>query len=88
LNCKRYIVSGHVQGVWYRGSTQSKANQLGLTGYAYNLDDGCVEVVACGDDQAISSLVDWLWQGPAGASVTNVEEQLVFDDEYDCFSTG
>jgi len=61
-----------VQGVWFRGSTRQQALQLGIRGFARNLDDGSVEVVACGDKEAVSQLHTWLWQGPDGARVDNV----------------
>lgn len=71
--CKRCRVTGRVQGVFYRASTQEQAEKLNLTGYARNLSDGSVEVLACGDAQAVETLCDWLWQGPLHARVDNVE---------------
>ncbi len=70
--CLHCYVSGRVQGVWYRGSTRRQAEQLGLSGYARNLDDGRVEVLACGEQDAVEALQQWLWQGPPAASVTDV----------------
>lgn len=67
------LVSGRVQGVWFRGNTQKKANQLGVTGHARNLDDGRVEVLACGESAAVDQLVAWLHRGPALARVDAVE---------------
>ncbi|SUP81643.1 acylphosphatase [Yersinia wautersii] len=70
---KIYIVAyvyGVVQGVGFRYSTQRQAQQLGLTGYAKNCDDGSVEVVACGNPQAVERLMEWIKQGgPRGARV-------------------
>ncbi|MDQ2696648.1 MAG: acylphosphatase [Pseudomonadota bacterium] len=68
----RCYVSGRVQGVWYRGTTRDRALELGITGYARNLDDGRVEVLACGDEGAVTALRDWLWEGPRHARVTDV----------------
>ncbi len=62
-----------MQGVWYRGSTQQQALALGLTGHARNLDDGRVEVLACGEPAALKQLREWLWQGPPRARVEQVE---------------
>ena len=73
MKCIRCLVSGQVQGVWYRGSTQSQAQTLGITGYARNLPDGTVEVVACGEASQVEQLKEWLWQGPRLAEVTNVQ---------------
>ena len=66
-------VSGRVQGVFYRASTRQRAVELGLTGYARNLPDGRVEVLAVGSDASVQSLCDWLWHGPPGAQVSHVE---------------
>ena len=71
--CKRCLVSGQVQGVFYRASTAGRARELGVTGYARNLPDGRVEVLACGEEKAVQELVDWLWQGPPAAQVTAVD---------------
>jgi acylphosphatase len=68
----RFIVEGRVQGVFYRASTQETAAALGLAGWARNLSDGRVEVVASGDPAAVESLAAWLWDGPPGAVVTGV----------------
>ncbi|MEJ2344342.1 MAG: acylphosphatase [Gammaproteobacteria bacterium] len=70
--CRRCLVRGRVQGVFYRGAAQQKARQLGVTGWAHNLADGSVEVMACGEHQAVEVLCDWLWDGPRLAEVTDV----------------
>lgn len=70
--CYRCLVAGRVQGVYYRASAREQALRLGLTGYARNLADGRVEVLICGDSQAVAAIRDWLWGGPAGAEVTSV----------------
>ncbi|WFE71918.1 acylphosphatase [Halomonas sp. M1] len=86
--CVRAYVTGKVQGVWYRNSTQAQALKLGITGYAKNLPDGRVEVAMCGETDAVTALGEWLWQGPDGARVTHVTFE-VFDDYHapDHFST-
>jgi acylphosphatase len=61
-----------VQGVWYRGSTERQAKQLDITGYAKNLDDGRVEVLACGKEEQLNQLCKWCWEGPELARVTEV----------------
>jgi acylphosphatase len=71
--CRVCWVSGRVQGVFYRGSAQLRARELGITGYARNLADGRVEVLACGESSQVDTFIDWLWIGPAAASVTGVE---------------
>jgi acylphosphatase len=66
-------VSGRVQGVYYRGTAVSRARAAGLTGYARNLPDGRVEVLAQGSDAAVEAFIQWLWIGSVAAKVTGVE---------------
>lgn len=69
MGCVRFIVTGHVQGVFFRASTRAEAERLKVSGYARNLDDGSVEVLACGDDMALDALERWLRRGPPAARV-------------------
>ena len=71
--CRRSFVSGRVQGVFYRATCVRKAESLGLTGYARNLSDGRVEVLACGDPSAVGQFVAWLWEGSPASKVTAVD---------------
>lgn len=66
-------VRGRVQGVFFRASTQRMAQRLGVTGYARNRSDGSVEVLACGEAEAVRRLREWLWSGPPAARVTAVD---------------
>ena len=75
MSAARFAVSGKVQGVWFRASAREQAVRLGLRGYAANLDDGRVEVLAIGDDAAIAALEKWLWQGPRLARVQDVKRE-------------
>ncbi|NIY47073.1 acylphosphatase [Cedecea colo] len=71
--CTLAWVHGMVQGVGFRYSTQHEAQKLGLTGYARNMDDGSVEVLACGEAEQVEQLVDWLKAGgPRSARVDKV----------------
>jgi len=70
---RRCYVSGRVQGVFYRASTCERAQQLGCRGYARNLADGRVEVLALGDQKAVDALIEWLWHGPPAAQVSDVQ---------------
>jgi acylphosphatase len=79
--CVRCYISGKVQGVWYRSSTQEQAQQLNVTGYARNLADGRVEVLACGDESAVAALKGWCWQGPRLAEVTDVQCETITPEE-------
>jgi len=73
VSCKRCLVAGRVQGVFYRGTAQRRARELGIRGYARNLADGRVEVVACGEEAAVQTFVSWLWTGSSASKVTAVE---------------
>ncbi len=70
--CRRCVVSGRVQGVFYRATTRRRALELGIEGWARNLADGTVEVVASGEAGAVDELCDWLLEGPGAARVTEV----------------
>ena len=67
------IISGKVQGVFYRASCQEAAQGLGLTGWVKNLPAGEVEVLAQGEKEKIEKLIEWCKKGPAGARVSSVE---------------
>jgi acylphosphatase len=71
--CRRSFVSGRVQGVFYRATCVRKAETLGLRGYARNLADGRVEVLACGESADVERFTAWLWEGSPGSKVTGVE---------------
>ncbi len=77
--CRRFLVSGKVQGVWFRESTRREAARLGLNGSASNLPDGRVEVVAVGSAKDIDQLSVWLRHGPAMARVDKVVEETIDD---------
>ncbi len=68
----RFIVSGRVQGVSFRAATRQEGQRLGLRGWVRNQDDGTVEVFACGGEELLRRLEEWLWRGPAGARVAMV----------------
>ncbi|HEX6638264.1 MAG TPA: acylphosphatase [Steroidobacteraceae bacterium] len=70
--CRRSFVSGRVQGVFYRATCVRKAGTLGLRGFARNLADGRVEVLACGEEPAVKEFVAWLWEGSPASKVTDV----------------
>ena len=70
--CLHCYISGRVQGVFFRASTRQRAQELKLAGYARNLPDGRVEVMACGDVRSLEILRRWLQAGPPHAHVTSV----------------
>jgi acylphosphatase len=77
-----------VQGVFFRGTTQREARKLGLTGYAKNLPDDSVEVLICGEENAVAELRDWLWSGPPAARVSSVSCEAVNTEVPANFLTG
>ncbi len=66
------IVSGKVQGVFYRASTKKKALELGLKGFVKNMVDGSVYIEAEGNEEDLRHLVDWCNYGPDNAVVSEV----------------
>jgi acylphosphatase len=84
----RFLVSGLVQGVFFRASTRREAESLGLAGTASNRDDGRVEVVASGSDAALDALERWLREGPPAARVDAVVREAIDDRSMQGFRTG
>ena len=62
-----------MQGVFYRATTAARARELAIRGYARNLADGRVEVLAYGEEAAVQTFVAWLWTGSTASKVTSVE---------------
>jgi len=79
------LVSGRVQGVFFRSFVEIKAGELGLTGYVRNLRDGRVEVRAEGERQRLDKLVGYLKAGPPAAKV---DEVVVTWGDYSGLFTG
>lgn len=71
--CRLFLIEGRVQGVWFRESTRRQAQPLGITGYAKNMADGSVQVLACGEPGALDRLAEWLKEGPPLAQVDRLE---------------
>jgi acylphosphatase len=74
---RRFRVTGKVQGVFFRQSACSQAEQLSLRGYARNLPDGSVEILVHGAVPAVEALRQWLHQGPRSARVDGVVELTI-----------
>jgi acylphosphatase len=86
-NARLFTIKGRVQGVFFRDSTRREAVELGLTGYAINLPSGDVEVLACGDPDAITQLEAWLRRGPPLSRVESVSSTAAADKELAGFET-
>jgi len=70
----RLLITGRVQGVWYRQSTKEEADRIGgISGWVRNLPDGRVEAVAEGPQEQIEALVAWCREGPRLARVSEVD---------------
>ena len=79
--------SGRVQGVWFRLNTKKKADELNLSGWVKNTDDGKVEAVFEGDKKKVSNIVEWCSIGPTKAKVSKIEIfKKKYKKEYDNFS--
>jgi len=72
------VVTGRVQGVFFRAETRDRARSLGLGGWVRNNGDGSVEAVFEGDEERVESMVEWCRRGPAYAKVENV--QVAWED--------
>ena len=86
MKCIHIVVSGKVQGVFFRAHTRDKAQELGLKGYVKNLPDGGVEVVAQGQEDKLNELIEFCKKGPESAEVTDVKiEEISSEEEFDDF---
>jgi len=73
MKCLHIIISGRVQGVFFRQNAKNKALELGLKGYARNLEDGTVEVVAQGDEIKLKEMVEFIRKGPGISKVNDIK---------------
>lgn len=75
------IISGKVQGVWYRASTKQKADELGIFGWVRNMADGNVEAVFEGEKESLDEMIAWCWIGPGRAQVSDIKMVPLKSDE-------
>ena len=88
MQAARFLVSGRVQGVGFRAAARRRALQLGLSGYAHNLGDGRVELLAQGNPDSIDALAQWLQHGPPSARVDDVQRGEAATVETEGFDLG
>ena len=83
----RVMISGNVQGVFFRISTQDKARELKLTGWVKNIFTNAVEILAEGDREKLSLFTGWLQLGPPNATVDkiSIEWEESLDKEFSSF---
>jgi acylphosphatase len=67
------VISGRVQGVWFRANTKQKAEELGLTGWVSNTIEGNVEAVFEGEEEQVNKMITWCYQGPPLSKVENIK---------------
>lgn len=82
IACRHLIVSGAVQGVYYRASMVEEAQRLGVKGWVRNRVDGTVEAQLQGDGEAVAMLIAWARRGPSAATVSNVLVELAEAGDY------
>jgi acylphosphatase len=79
------LISGRVQGVWFRESMRQEALKLGATGWVRNLPDGRVEALACGEPVSLDALLAWARRGPPNAKVNSVETAETSEEPFPDF---
>lgn len=82
INSVRVVIAGRVQGVGYRAWTVSNTARLGLRGWVRNRNDGTVEAVFCGEQDAIDAMIEACKKGPTAARVDRIET-YVWKEEID-----
>ena len=79
------IVKGKVQGVFFRAEAKDAADKLSVKGWIKNHEDGNVEIMAKGSDQALEAFIEWCRKGPHKAGVTDVIVTPLHIEEFDSF---
>ncbi len=82
----KLIVTGKVQGVFYRKNTQQKAKEFNLVGWVKNNTNGTVEIFIQGHQTDIQKMIDWCWQGPKNAAVSHIEIEESLPKNYSEFN--
>jgi acylphosphatase len=85
MKCVQIQVNGKVQGVWFRASTQRKANELNIKGIVKNLPNGDVYIEAEGEESALEDFVKWCHQGSDHSRVDNVTVSEIKEKSFEDF---
>jgi len=83
---KRLLISGRVQGVFFRGWTETTARSLGLTGWVRNLTTGEVEIHVSGPPEKVDEMIRRCWEGPPAAEVADVQSEDIEPETAQGFS--
>ena len=76
MEVRRLVITGKVQGVWYRASMAREAQALGVTGWVRNRSDGSVEAVVAGTEEQVAAIMNWARRGPPAAVVEHVAVEM------------
>jgi len=83
MEVRRLVITGKVQGVWYRASMAREAQALGVTGWVRNRSDGSVEAVVAGTEEQVAAIMNWARRGPPAAVVEHVAVEMGSGDYSD-----
>lgn len=72
MEVRHLLITGRVQGVWYRASMAQEAQRLGVTGWVRNRSDGSVEAMVAGTAEQVAAIMNWARHGPPAAQVEHV----------------
>lgn len=76
MEVRHLVITGRVQGVWFRGSMAQEAQRLGVSGWVRNRADGSVEAMIAGTDEQVAAMIGWARRGPPNAAVEHVAVEL------------
>lgn len=76
MEVRHLIITGRVQGVWFRESMRLEAERLGVTGWVRNRADGSVEAMVAGTAEQVAMIMNWARRGPPNAQVDHVAVDL------------
>lgn len=86
INTIQILITGKVQGVYFRQNTREKALNLGISGTVKNINKNKVQVVASGSREQLQQLIDWCAHGPANATVTDIEIKELAPESFTGFT--